>query len=44
MKNLGVACIMLGINISRTSDGLVLPQSHYVNKVFDNFFKGEIVL
>jgi hypothetical protein len=44
MKDLGGTCIMLGINISRTSDGLVLPQSHYVDKVFDKFFKGEIVL
>uniref|UniRef100_A0A2N9EVE4 Reverse transcriptase Ty1/copia-type domain-containing protein n=1 Tax=Fagus sylvatica TaxID=28930 RepID=A0A2N9EVE4_FAGSY len=33
MKDLGVADVILGIKITRTSDGLVLSQSHYIKKI-----------
>jgi hypothetical protein len=35
------ADVILQIKISRTSDGLVLSQSHYVEKVLNRFFKGD---
>uniref|UniRef100_A0A2N9FSL6 Reverse transcriptase Ty1/copia-type domain-containing protein n=1 Tax=Fagus sylvatica TaxID=28930 RepID=A0A2N9FSL6_FAGSY len=34
MKDLGVVDVILGIKITRTSDGLVLSQSHYIKKEF----------
>jgi hypothetical protein len=37
MKDLGVADVILEIKITRTSDGLVLSQSHYIKKVFKKF-------
>uniref|UniRef100_A0A2N9F5X3 Integrase catalytic domain-containing protein n=1 Tax=Fagus sylvatica TaxID=28930 RepID=A0A2N9F5X3_FAGSY len=37
MKDLGVADVILGIKITRTSDGLVLSQSHYIKKVLEKF-------
>ena len=40
MKNLGVAYIILGIQISRTYDGLLLSQSHYIRKILDMISKG----
>ncbi|CAL9013656.1 unnamed protein product [Prunus brigantina] len=39
MKDLGVADVILGIKISRTSDGLVLSQSHYIEKILAKFSK-----
>ena len=30
MKDLGVADVILGIKISKTSNGLILSQSHYI--------------
>ena len=41
MKDLGVADVILGIKISRTSGGLILPQSHYIEKLLDKFDKDE---
>jgi hypothetical protein len=41
MKYLSVANVILRIKISRTSDGLVLSQSHYVEKVLNRFSKGD---
>ena len=41
MKNLGVADVILGIQISRTSGGLILSQSHYIEKLLDKFDKDE---
>ena len=41
MKYLGVANVILGIKISRTSDGLILSQSHYIEKLLDKFNKDE---
>jgi hypothetical protein len=40
MKNLGVADIILGIQISRTYDELLLSQSHYIGKILDRISKG----
>ena len=37
MKDLGVADVILGIKISKTSDGLILSQSHYIEKIFKKF-------
>ena len=33
MKDMGVADVILGIKISKTSEGLVLSQSHYIDKI-----------
>ena len=35
MKDMGVADVILGIKISKTSEGLVLSQSHYIAKVYE---------
>ncbi|KAF3673067.1 putative low-specificity L-threonine aldolase 1 [Capsicum annuum] len=37
MKDLGVADVILGIRIHRNPQGLVLSQSHYIEKVLDKF-------
>ena len=37
MKDLGVTDVILGMKISRKSDGLVLSQSHYIKKVLEKF-------
>ena len=39
MKDLGLADIILGIKIKRTSDELILSQSHYVDNIFGKFDK-----
>jgi len=39
MKDLDVTDIILGIKISKTSNGLVLSQSHYVEKILKNLSK-----
>jgi hypothetical protein len=39
MKDLDVTDIILGIKISKTSNGLVLSQSHYVEKILNKFSK-----
>ena len=36
MKDMGPANLILGIKITRTSDGLILSQSHYVDKFLEN--------
>ena len=41
MKDLGVADVILGTKISRTSGGLILSQSHYIEKLLDKFDKDE---
>jgi hypothetical protein len=38
MTNLSVVDVIPWINISKTSNGLVLSQYHYVEKVLDKFF------
>ena len=37
MKDLGVADIILEIKITRTSDGISLSQSHYMDKMIERF-------
>ena len=37
MKDLGVADVILGIKISKTSDELILSQSHYIEKILKKF-------
>ena len=37
MKDLGVADVILGIKISKTSDGLILSQLHYIEKILKKF-------
>ncbi|KAK9942775.1 hypothetical protein M0R45_008423 [Rubus argutus] len=37
MKDMGVADVILGIKISKTSEGLVLSQSHYIEKIISKF-------
>ena len=39
MKDIGVADVILGIKITRTSGGLILSQSHYIEKILDKFDK-----
>ena len=37
MKDLSVVDVILGIKISKTSDGLILSQSHYIVKILKKF-------
>ena len=37
MKDLGVADVILGIKISKSSDGLILSQSHYIEKILKKY-------
>lgn len=39
MKDLGVANVILGIKITRTSKGYALSQCHYVEKILEKFGK-----
>ena len=39
MKDMGLADVILGLKIKRTSDGLVLSQSHYVDTILGKFDK-----
>lgn len=41
MKNLGIADVILGMEITRTSKGLILSQSHYVDKIIEKFNKDD---
>ena len=41
MKDLGVADVILRIKISKTSDGLILSQSHYIEKILKKFKQDE---
>ena len=38
-KDMRLADVMLGIKIKRTSDGLILSQSHYVDNILGKFDK-----
>ena len=42
MKDMGLANVILGIQISRTSEGLALSQPHYVDKILEKFLKDDI--
>ena len=39
MKDLGIADVILGMKITKTSEGYALSQSHYVKQVLDKFDK-----
>ena len=39
MKDMGLADVILGIKISRVSNGLILSQTHYVDKILGKFNK-----
>ena len=39
MKDMGLADVILGIKIIRTSNGLILSQSHYVDNILGKFDK-----
>ena len=41
MKDIGLADVILGIKITRTSSGIVLSQSHYVEKILEKFGKSD---
>ena len=41
MKDMGLADVILGIKITRTSSGIVLSQSHYVEKILEKFGKSD---
>ena len=39
MKDLGLAYVILGIKISRTTEGITLSQTHYVEQLLERFNK-----
>ncbi|KAI3728566.1 hypothetical protein L6452_17204 [Arctium lappa] len=41
MKDLGLADVILGIKITRTQNGMVLNQTHYVDKILEKFNEGD---
>ena len=41
MKDMGLADVILGVKISRTSEGLALSQPHYVDKILERFSKDD---
>ena len=41
MKDMGLADVILGIKISKSSNGLILSQSHYVDKILEKFNKND---
>jgi hypothetical protein len=42
MKDSSVVDVVLGIKIIKTSNKLVWFESHYIKKILDKIFKGEI--
>ena len=42
IKDLGVADVILGIKISRTSEGYILSQAHYIEKILEKYGKGDL--
>lgn len=41
MKDMGLADVILGVKITRTQNGLVLSQTHYVDKILEKFNQGD---
>ena len=37
IKNLGIADVIIGIKISKTSNGYILSQTHYVEKILEKY-------
>ena len=42
MKDMGVADVILGMKITKTSDGYALSQSHYIEKILGKFIKDDM--
>ena len=42
MKDMGVADVILGMKITKTSDGHALSQSHYIEKILGKFIKDDL--
>ncbi|XP_074323850.1 uncharacterized protein LOC141660760 [Apium graveolens] len=42
MKDMGLANVILRIQISRTSEGLALSQPHYVEKILEKYLKDDL--
>jgi len=40
-KDLGIIDVILEIKISKTSNEIILSQSHYVEKILEKFFKDD---
>ena len=41
MKDMGVADVLLGMKITKTSDGYALSQSHYFEKILGKYIKDD---
>jgi hypothetical protein len=41
IKDLGIVDVILEIKISKTSNGIILSQSHYVEKILEKIFKDD---
>ena len=41
LKDMGIADVILGIKITKTSKGYALSQSHYIEKILDKFSKDD---
>ena len=41
MKDMGVADVILGIKITRTSEGYNISQAHYIEKILEKFSKDD---
>ena len=39
IKDTGLADVILGVTITRTSDGLALSREHYIDKILEKFNK-----
>ena len=44
MKDMGLADVILGIKISRTFNGLILSQTHYIYKILGKFNKDDNIV
>jgi hypothetical protein len=44
VKDLDIADVILKINFFMKSDGFILSQSHYVEKILNKFFKGDNII
>ena len=42
MKDMGVADVILGMKIIKTSNRYALSQSHYIEKILDKFIKDDL--
>lgn len=41
MEDMGLSDVILGIKILKTSNGLVLKKSHYIDKILEKFNKND---